>query len=382
MLIEKILNAGKPSLSMIYFDHNASTPLDERVLDAMLPYLKNFYANPSSLYRLGRLVRSAIDTARVQVATLVDASPEQIIFTSGGTEANNLALQTLTKESTVAISTIEHPSILKPISQNKKLTFLPLPVDQTGQITTQTIKTVLRQPNSIDFVSVMLANNEQGAIQNIAEFTVQQPNKQFIVHTDAIQAAGKIPISFRQLGVDLMSLSSHKLYGPKGCGALVVNKKIDISPLLIGGGQEQGLRAGTENVAAIVGFGKAAELAYQELEQRTQHDLLLQNSLEDKLHGIPNLVIFAEQAKRLPNTIQFGINGVDGEMLLMQLDKNNFAVSSGSTCSSGTGKPSAVLTAMGIDALLAKSAIRISLGQANTERDITAFIHTLKSLLH
>lgn len=366
---------------MIYLDHNASTPIDARVLEAMLPYLATFYGNPSSLYRLGRLARSAIATAREQVAALVDASPEQVIFTSGGTEANNLALHTLNKNATAAVSTIEHPSILETISNNKPLTRLPLAVDQSGQITTEAVTTVLQKSPSIDFVSVMLANNEQGVIQDINQLTAHD-NKPLVVHTDAIQAAGKIPVSFRQLKVDLMSLSSHKLYGPKGCGALIANKKIAISPMLMGGEQENGWRAGTENVAAIVGFGKAAELAQQELEQRAKHCLALKNSLEKELHTLPNLVIFAEQAPRLPNTTQFGIKGVDGEMLLMQLDKNNFAVSSGSACTAGAGKPSTVLAAMGIETCLAKSAIRISLGKSNTEQDVMAFTQTLKSLVH
>ncbi len=367
---------------MIYFDHNATTPVDPRVVEAMLPYLNTFYGNPSSLYRLGRIVRSAINTAREQVAALVDAPPECIIFTSGGTEANNLALQTIKKNATTVISSIEHPSILEPASNNRTLNLFSLAVDKNGLVLAETIEIILQKSLSIDFVSIMLANNEQGAIQNIAELSHQYKDKCSVIHTDAIQAVGKIPVSFRQLTVDLMSLSSHKIYGPKGCGALVVSKKMEISPLLIGGGQENGWRAGTENVAAIVGFGKAAELAMLELEQRSKHCLTLRNMLEKELHGIPDLVIFAEQAERLPNTVQFGIKDRDGEMLLMQLDQKNIAVSSGSACSSGGGKASTVLTAMGIDPQLAKSAIRISLGKSNTEQDIIEFIQTLKLLLN
>ncbi|KAF3978062.1 MAG: cysteine desulfurase [Methylococcales symbiont of Iophon sp. n. MRB-2018] len=365
---------------MIYFDHNATTPIDQRVVEAMLPYLTTFYGNPSSLYRMGRAVRSAIDIAREQVAALVDSLPEQIVFTSGGTEANNLALQTLSGNATVAISNIEHPSILEAVN-NKKISRLDtLAVNKNGLVLPEAIEVFLQKHDSIDLVSIMLANNENGAIQDITQLTKHQ-NKNFIVHTDAIQAIGKIPVSFQQLEVDLMSLSSHKIYGPKGCGALVINKNITVSPLLIGGGQENGWRAGTENVAAIVGFGKAAELAQQELEYRSSHCLDLRNGLEKELSSIENLFVFAKDAPRLPNTVQFGIKGIDGEMLLMQLDQKNIAVSSGSACSSGAGKASSVLTAMGVENELAKSAIRISLGQANTKQDVNEFIQTLKLLL-
>ncbi|HIF54592.1 MAG: cysteine desulfurase family protein [Methylococcales bacterium] len=367
---------------MIYFDHNATTPIDERVVECMLPYLNTFYGNPSSLYRAGRVARSAIDTAREQVAALVDASTEQIVFTSGGTEANSLALQTAGVNASAVISSIEHPSILEPATKNTALKVFSLLVDQDGLIATESVEALLCEPHSIDFVSVMLANNEHGAIQNIAQLSARNKNRQFVIHTDAIQAAGKIPISFRQLDVDLMSLSSHKIYGPKGCGALVVNKRVNISPQLVGGGQENGWRAGTENVAAIVGFGKAAELAKLELEQRSSHCLALRNTLEKALHTIPGMVIFAENAQRLPNTVQFGIKGLDGEMLLMQLDQKNIAVSSGSACASGGGKASSVLTAMGVNRPLAKSAIRISLGKSNTEQEIAEFIQALKNFSH
>ncbi|KAF3982343.1 MAG: cysteine desulfurase [Methylococcales symbiont of Hymedesmia sp. n. MRB-2018] len=367
---------------MIYFDHNATTPIDQRVVEAMLPYLTTFYGNPSSLYRMGRAVRSAIDIAREQVAALVDALPEQIVFTSGGTEANNLALQTLSDNATVAISNIEHPSILEAVN-NKKISRLhTITVDKNGLVLPEAIEVFLQKYDSIDLVSIMLANNENGAIQDISPLTKLNQNKNFIVHTDAIQAIGKIPVSFQQLEVDLMSLSSHKIYGPKGCGALVINKNITVSPLLIGGGQENGWRAGTENVAAIVGFGKAAELAQQELEYRSSHYLDLRNSLEKELSSIENLFVFAKDAPRLSNTVQFGIKDVNGEMLLMQLDQKNIAVSSGSACSSGAGKASSVLTAMGVENKLAKSAIRISLGQANTKQDVNEFIQTLKLLLN
>ncbi len=365
---------------MIYFDHNATTPIDERVLEAMLPYLTTFYGNPSSLYKLGRLSRSAINTAREQLAALCDTHPTQIIFTSGGTEANNLALSVVNTDAILAISTIEHPSIAEFANQwgnNKKA----IPVNNQGLASLSAIEVLFQQKSEPELISVMLANNETGAIQNINEIVDVVSSKNTLIHTDAVQAVGKIPVSFSQLGVDLMSLSSHKIYGPKGCGALVFDKKTTISPQLIGGGQEDSLRAGTENVATIVGFGKAAELALSELQQQAESNLILRSHLEQALKSIANVTIFSDQVARLPNTVQFSIQGLDGEMLLMQLDQKNIAISSGSACASGAGEASAVLTAMGLDYQVAKGAIRVSLGKANTIAEINQFITVLKSFV-
>lgn len=365
---------------MIYFDHNATTPVDERVVEAMLPYLTTFYGNPSSLYKLGRISRSAINTAREQIATLVDTQPAQIIFTSGGTEANNLALNVVQKSSIIATSVIEHPSVAEFANQWGSNRY-PIPVDDRGLVSLPAIEALFQQETIPKLVSVMMANNETGAIQDIAAIAKLLKPKQTLMHTDAVQAIGKIPVSFAQLGIDLMSLSSHKIYGPKGCGALVFDKRIAINPLLIGGGQEDNWRAGTENIAAIVGFGKAAELALLELEQRAEYCLTLRLQLEQGLKTIPNVTIFSEQVARLPNTVQFSVQGFDGEMLLMQLDQKNIAVSSGSACAAGAGKASLVLTAMGIDYQVAKGAIRVSLGKANTEAEIKQFITVLKSFV-
>jgi len=365
---------------MIYFDHNATTPLDDRVLDAMLPFLTTFYGNPSSLYRHGRVAGSAIDAAREQLSALLGVQPGQIIFTSGGTEANNLALATLAPQAGLAVSAIEHPSIIEPAlhlkSQGHELTLLN--VDANGLITQDAIDEVIRLKPGL--VSIMLANNETGVVQHIAHYADQLRAQGIKVHTDAVQALGKIPVNFNRLGTHLMSLSSHKIYGPKGCGALVFEKSVEIKPVLLGGGQEQGFRAGTENVAAIVGFGKAAELAKTELAERHAYLLKLRKLLEHGLGAIPGLTIFAEQAERLPNTVQMGIHGIDGEMLLMQLDQKNIAVSSGSACASGQREPSPVLVAMGVEPSDAKSAIRISLGKASTEADVIEFIKQLTSL--
>lgn len=366
---------------MIYFDHNATTPVDERVWEAMLPYQTSFYGNPSSLYRLGRLARSAIDTAREQVAALVDVQPLQVIFTSGGTEANNLAVHNIPRHASAAISSIEHPSVVEPVfaRQGEFQQLNLIDVDACGLVQPSAISRLKLKSN--DFVSIMLANNETGVIQDIAGLAGRLNWDSVIFHTDAVQALGKIPVSFPALGVSLMSLSAHKIYGPKGCGALVVAKDFTLKPQLRGGGHEQGVRAGTENVAAIVGFGKAAELAKKELSERRQTCLALRNQLERFLSELPGLRIFSREADRLDNTLQFSIEGFDGEMLLMQLDKHQFAVSSGSACASGGGRASPVLTAMGVDNETAKGAIRISLGKDNTVAQINEFMAVFKGLV-
>jgi cysteine desulfurase len=227
----------------------------------------------------------------------------------------------------------------------------------------------------------MLANNETGAIQPIAEIARLLANRGISFHTDAVQALGKIPVSFKQLGVQMMSLSSHKIYGPKACGALVVSDEIRLKARQRGGEQEHGLRAGTENIAAIVGFGKAAELAQQAFSERNEKILALKTELEQQLLSLPNLVIFSEHSPRLPNTVQFAVEGLSGEMLLMQLDQKSIAVSSGSACASGSEAISPVLAAMSIKPSLAKAAIRVSLGKDNTEQDIHQFVSILKTLL-
>lgn len=356
---------------MIYFDHNATTPVDERVLQAMIPFFSRFYANPSSLYKLARLSRSAIDTAREQVAQLVNARAEEVIFTSGGTEANNLALKGCVPNAKIVTASFEHPSVLQ--SANAQL----VGITQQGYIDQQALTQLEGQ---FDLASFMLVNNETGVIQDIASLSSIMKQQGTLVHTDAVQAAGKIPVDFQALGVDLMSLSSHKIYGPKGCGALIASGEYLQNPLLTGGGQEAGLRAGTENVPAIVGFGKAAELAHAELDQRQQHCLALRVRLEEQLQNLSEVTIFAQHSKRLANTVQFGVQNHVGEMLLMQLDQQGIAVSSGSACASIDASVSHVLMAMGIEENLAKSAIRISLGQKNTAQEVDSFVLVLKQI--
>jgi len=366
---------------VIYLDNNATTQVDQRVLQSMLPFLEKFYGNPSGLYRSGRIARSAIETAREQVAELVAADPGQIVFTCSGTEANNLVLKGFSGTAGIAVATTEHPSVLETANiikqQGRRVEYIN--VDASGEINLDPLTGLSTQ--DIGLVSVMLANNETGVLQNIQPLVGFCRRQGIRVHTDAVQAAGKIKINFNNLAVDYMSLSSHKIYGPKGCGALVVAQNSPLSPLLTGGSQEQGMRAGTENVAAIVGFGQAAEIARQTLDARTQKLLELRKFLETGLLKIPELVIFALDSERLPNTVQFGIAGIEGEMLLMQLDQKGIAVSSGSACKSGGKTASHVLLAMGVSPALAKSAVRVSLGQYNTLAEVEDFLASLKELL-
>ncbi|MCF6236746.1 MAG: cysteine desulfurase [Gammaproteobacteria bacterium] len=366
----------------IYLDHNATTPLDERALAAMIPYLKSCYANPSSIYREGRLARTAIDYAREQVADLVNVQPSQVIFTSGGTEANNLAIKGIVLGETqhLAVSAVEHDSVLQTADSLKSNLILDvIPVDDSGRVTEKAIDHTLKAKPSL--LSVMMANNETGVIQDIAAISDRARQSSVVVHTDAAQAAGKIKVDFQALNVNLMTLSAHKLYGPKGIGALIIDKSLELSPLIHGGGHEMGYRSGTENVAGIVGFGMAAALAKNELDTRQTHLMELRNHLELQLQKISGVSVIAQNAPRLPNTTMIVVPGIEGETLLMQLDKENIAVSSGSACHSQSGQASHVLLAMGISPEIARCTLRISLGKDNSINDIDCFVSVLEKLL-
>lgn len=351
----------------IYFDNNATTTLDERVLEAMLPFLRGDYTgNPSSVHSPGRLVRGAIEQAREQVAQLVNADSNQIIFTSSGSEANNLVIKGFARSQTPAgllVSPIEHECVLAAaqtlVHDAWHIDYLP--VNEHGEVTW------CSPQNDIKMLSVGLANNETGVIQNVRQLATYARQLGIVVHTDAVQAVGKISVDFKDLGVQFLTISSHKIYGPQGAAAIVRNRAIMLSPLIDGGGQEFGLRSGTENVAAIVGFGKAAELARQELSRRYTTLLQLREFFETGLQQLPTITIIAKDAQqRLPNTSLIALPGIEGEMLLMNLDRAGFAVSSGSACASGTGEPSHVLQAMQVPAHLANSVVRISFGIHNT----------------
>ena len=364
----------------LYLDYNASTPLDARVLDAMTECLSGMAGNPSSTHQFGRAARARLDTAREQVAALVGAHVSQVLFTSGGTEANNLALHAVSwgrRPGRLAVSSIEHASVLEPAraltAQGWQLDLIE--VDDLCRVTPGAMIEKLYQDTRL--VSVMAANNETGVIQDIAGLAEKARSVGAVFHSDAIQTAGKMALDFEASGVQLLTLSAHKIYGPKGVGALIVDKSLQLAPQMHGGGQEKGFRAGTENVAGIVGFGVAAELAKTQLAERAAHTRRLRDRLETGLARYPEISVFAEHAERLPNTVQLAIAGIDGETLLMQLDRAGMAVSSGSACSSGKTEPSHVLMAMGVDAELARGAIRISLGSDTGEADIELLLAAL-----
>jgi len=367
----------------IYLDHNATTRMDEAVLEAMLPYLRDDFGNASSLYQAGRQARAAIDHAREQVAALVGAHPAEVVFTGGGTEANNLAvkgLAGLAQPGRVLISAVEHPAILEPArALPPPWAVTELDVDANGCVQTVALENAL-EFGDVRLVACMLANNETGVIQDVARLArlAQAAGARF--HCDAVQAAGKIPVDYHALGVDTLSLSAHKLYGPKGVGALLRRKHLDLQPQLHGGGHEQGLRGGTENTAAIVGFGQAAEMAGRALEERSARLQALRDELQAGLMAMPGVRVFAADAERIPNTLQFTLPGYDGEGLLMALDRQGIAVSSGSACAAGSGEPSHVLTAMGVDPVEAKGAVRVSLGKDNSQADVQTLLQALQQL--
>ena len=370
-----------------YFVHNATTSVDEGVVEAMLPYFRGRYGNPSSLHRLGRQSRQAVEQAREQVAELVGAHPGQVIFTSGGTESNNLALRVAGVDRLV-VSAIEHASVMMPARwfESMGCGLFVAEVDPQGRLDQARLEAYLRDvgkdrpPMAQGLASVMMANNETGVIQDIPALAGLARAYGYRVHFDAAQAAGRSPIRWRDTGVHMMTLSAHKMYGPKGVGALVVDKSVELAPQMLGGGHESGYRAGTENLASIVGFGMAAELALTRLEARARHLTELRAHLERRMAGL-SIVTYAVDADRLPNTVCFSVPGIDGETLVMRLDQAGFAVSSGSACDSGGRTPSHVLMAMGVPAELAGCAMRVSLGDSNTSEDIDGFVAVLSGLI-
>ncbi len=369
----------------IYLDHNATAPLDGRVLEAMQPWLTGVHGNPASVHRYGRAAQAALETARAQVAALVNAQPAQVVFTGGGTEADNLALKGVcsgTPKGRLLVGSMEHSAVLGPAEALAKQgwTVESIPAGADGRYALDAFKKLL-QRGPVRLVSAMLANNETGAIQDVKTMAALAHEAGALLHCDAVQAAGRLPVDFTALGADLMTLSAHKLNGPRGVGALIFNRRVALTPLVDGGGQEQGLRGGTENLAGIVGFGRAAELARTELTQRAAAARALRDRLEAGITTLPGLTLFAAAVERLPNTLQFGLAGLDGEWLVMELDKRDIAVSSGSACHSGSGKPSHVLTAMGLDAATAKGALRVSFGAGNSAADVDALCAALKEIV-
>lgn len=370
-------------MAKVYFDHNSTTALKPAVLEAMMPYMTSQHGNPTSQHSFGRNAREAIEQARRQVAQAVGAQASEIIFTASGTEANNFAISGIAsnmEQAQILTSSIEHPCITNPAKamQYRGWQANSIKVDANCEIDLQDLQNKLETPTNI--VSVMLANNETGAIQDVKKVTSLATDHKAVTHTDAVQALGKMQVNFSDLGVQAMTVSSHKIGGPLGVGALVLNKRIDIQPLLYGGGQEKGLRSGTENIAAIVGFGLACELAAQNIDHFTSHTTALREQLELGLADT-GAVIFGQNAKRLPNTSFFAFENIDGETLVTALDKLGFAVASGSACSSASSEPSHVLLAMGIDPDLARGAIRVSFNTDNTKTQVEEFLTALTQAL-
>ena len=363
----------------VYLDHNATTPLDPAVREAMMPWFRERFGNASSRHEYGRAARKAIDEARGQVAAAVNAHPTEVIFTSGGSEANNLFLKgaaALLKPGLVAVGAIEHPCVREPARQLVRSGWRSelIAVDGEGRIDLQAFEGLLADKPRL--VSVMLANNETGVIQDVAALAAKVRAKGGWMHCDGVQALGKIEVDFRALGVHGLTVSAHKIYGPLGAGALILDKRVELAPLVAGGGQERNLRSGTENVMAIVGFGKACELAVTAREERALRLAGLQRRLEAGLAQF-GARIFSAGAARLSNTSFFAIEGVDGETLVGKLDRAGFAVASGSACSSANPEPSHTLMAMGVEAGLARAAVRVSLGAGSSQQDVDGFLKAL-----
>ena len=370
---------------MIYLDNAASTQIHNDVLDSMLPFLKEQYGNTSSIHRYGRLSRKAIHKARKQIASLINADPAEILITSGGTESNNTVLIGISSQfpdSQIITSSIEHDAILEPckklISNGFQVNYLS--VDKSGIINTMDLKNTISKKTSL--VSIMFGNNEVGTIQPISEIVKICHENKVVFHTDAVQAVGKVAINVKELDVDLLSISSHKLHGPKGVGALYIKDGVKIDPVILGGGQEFRLRSGTENVASIVGFGQACEIAQNNLIENSSLIKKLQTLLVKRiLDEIPEVTFNGHSEYRLSNNAHFTFLGVNGEDLIIKLDEYGVAASTGSACSVNTQKASHVLESMGFSLEQITGSLRLTVGIFNTENEINKTVDILKKVV-
>lgn len=372
----------------IYFDHAATTPLKKEVLDEMIPYLTEKYGNPSTIYSIGREAKKAIDIAREKVAKALNADISEIYFTSGGTESDNWAIKGAAyanqkKGKHIITTTIEHHAVLHVCKylqeQGFEVTYVP--VEENGIVDPNKIKDAIRDDTIL--ITVMFANNEIGTIQPIKEIAKIAKEKGIIFHTDAVQAVGNIKVDVKELDVDLLSLSAHKFFGPKGVGALYIKKGTKIHPYEHGGAQEKNRRAGTENVAGIVGLGKAIELATQNIEEHNQRLIKLRDKLIDGiLSNIDYVRLNGDREKRLPNNANFSFEFIEGESLLLLLDMKGIAASSGSACTSGSLDPSHVLLAIGLPHEIAHGSLRITLGDENTQEDIDYLLKELPIIVN
>lgn len=373
-------------MNTIYLDNNATTNIAPEVLQDMLPYLKEMYGNPSSMHTFGGQLHRRVEEARAKAARLIGAEPEEIIFTSCGTESDNTAImsaaESLPQKKHIITSRVEHPAVLnfcKHLARKGyRTTFVP--VDKRGQLNIDEFRKALDDGTLI--VSLMYANNETGVIFPLMEIGEMLKERGILFHTDAVQAAGKIPIDLKKFPVDMLSLSGHKLHAPKGVGALYVRKGTRFSPYIIGGHQEHGRRAGTENVASIVGLGKACELAGENLYNEMTYLKALRDKLENTLLTLcPDARVNGDANNRLPNTTNLSFEYVEGEAILLRLNEFGICASSGSACTSGSLEPSHVLRAMGVPATAIHGSIRFSLSRYNTEEEIDKVIEIMPSLI-
>ncbi len=374
-------------MKQIYMDHGATTPVDPLVVDAMLPYFTEKFGNASSLHSFGQEATSALEQSRQQVAASIGAKPEEIIFTSGGTESDNLAIKGIAyrnsgKGKHIITSTIEHPAILNTCAYLEKEGFdvTYVPADSDGIIDMDELKKAIRDDTIL--ISVMHANNEIGTIQPISDISKLAKEKSIYLHTDAVQSFGKIAVNVNELGVDMLSMSSHKIYGPKGVGALYVRKGTPLQALAHGGSHERSMRAGTENVSGIVGFAKAVSLVDEHRVDDAKHMTQLRDSLIRKvMDSIEDVYLSGHATKRLPNNVNLRFSFIEGESMLLFLDMKGIAISTGSACSSKSLEPSHVLSAIGLKPEDSHGSIRITLGNDNTQEEVDYVVSALVEIV-
>ena len=372
-------------MKRIYLDHNATTPVHPEAFEAMKPYFMDTFGNASSVHEFGRKARVALERARESIAEIIKCSPEEIIFTSGGTESDNMAIKgtafaNASKGKHIITSAIEHHAVLESCHSLKKNGFdiTILKPDNKGLISPDDLRRTVR-PDTI-LVTIMHANNEIGTIQDISKLADVTHESAILFHTDAVQTTGKIPYTIDQLGINLLSVSGHKLYGPKGIGLLYIKKKTNIRALSHGGSHEFKRRAGTENVPGAVGLAKAIEIAWRDMEsESTRLNRMVSKFVESVQNRIDDITIIGDQENRVPNTVNIAFRAVEGESIVLSLDMKGIAVSSGSACSSGAVEPSHVLMALGIPAELAQGSIRFSFGRHSEESDIDYILDTLET---
>ena len=374
-------------MKKIYLDHAATTPIDNEVLKAMKPYFSKKFGNASTLYNLGKEAKEALNKSRKIIAKIINAKANEIIFTSGGTESDNLALKGIafanrSKGNHIITSKIEHKAILNSCKwlekQGFKITYLN--VDRYGFVNPKDVEEAIT--NKTILVSIMHANNEIGTIEPIKEIGKICRKHKIYFHTDAVQSFGKIPINVKEMNVDLLSASSHKIYGPKGVGVLYVNRKATIEPIQHGGNHEYGLRSGTENISGIVGFAKAAELANKRMKKESEKEIKLRDKLIKEISKIKDSHLNGHPIQRLPNNVNFWFKGLEGESLLIRLNEKGISASTQSACSSHELKPSYILTAIGLTPEQSHGSLRLTLGKDNTERDINYVIKELKRIIN